>query len=457
MDVKDETPKSAHDDTHADVADEMKNEEKEIHNVGSTTTAATTTSTTSSIQKRTNTDTTASKPKQRGRRKRRKTKGSGRRYPCRTFNGTTCAFEYGNGQVGSCKYLHETPGPDAFVLDQSQLREVATARTFPKIVFLSPSHLHVDNLSTLRFKTQVRLARCSIHAYPGVPNYSEVIWQTVNRHQTHLNRGRLQGQPFVWLVSDYRFGNYTAASFQQRQKDVSTPPPKSTSHRSRTLFEAVTESPPRVFAVAKSSCTNEMDMLQAQRSLAAIDAVVAACPSIRLVFWCLATREELSKRHKGGATFGPGAYEKVKKRYSGKANFVDIRECAKLRGLRMSDLIRDHGGHPNDRGIEFLLDCIEDHEQNLAAKASTPASPPASFSTSSNINDDALPPNRSFPCFCCCCCCWCNVVQSGFSLWTAFVAVLGRALLCTYHALVRRLLFPIQKRFAVIRPRRKLR
>jgi len=394
-------------------------------------------------------------------------------FDCATFNGTTCKYQVKTGRP--CKYKHNAVGPDPVasgVPDNANFSKQSATPFAPALSILSPSHLHLTNLCTLSFSTQARLSQCTLHAYVGLPNFSEIVFQTVKHHSWLVSRGKTS-KPFVWMVSDYRFGNYadgpsshtgphntgTTSDDTEEQGGVKM----TRSSLWHSPFAPVDVAPPRMFAVEKARCTNSDDQEQVRRSLEAIDNVVDLLPSVQLVFWCLATREETSKRHQHGGNFGEGAYKRVQHKY--KKNFVDIREFVKSRGFSMKDVTRDHGAHPNDLGIKLLLECLEEHrvsrEENTGEN-----------NECAEGNSAGAPQHDAGPCSCgigteaCGGICWatCVAICTTIILWLwcvrwttqhlgAIVTFAARFIVGSLHRMIEPAFFRAQRYFAIVRPR----
>jgi hypothetical protein len=229
---------------------------------------------------------------------------------------------------------------------------------------LGPSHFHTANLSAaLPFgvSSYHRLAGLSLHAYPGLPNDSALVRDTVQ----HFLSGS-SDTVFVWVVSDYRFGNYQ---------------------------DEHNESVPRVFNVSKELCTPVNDQVQVERTVEAIDAVVGLFDShnadprnptkeLRLLFWDLGFREEahmlaMQKKKKNGAPKqngvytgqGRSSYDDMMSRYPSHA--FDIRRFIKEQHLStFHALSRDRAGHPNAIGLSVLLEVMQPWESDACDRGS---------------------------------------------------------------------------------------
>jgi len=264
------------------------------------------------------------------------------------------------------------------------------------LTFLSPSHFHTENLSTLPYATLNSLRDVQIHAYPGLPSRFSSIVSAFSAGKKGKKCDR------VWIVGDYRFGN--------------------------CQVDDGVEVVPRVFNVSKVFAQSvENDFKCAAETVAAVtEFLKIAGSSGKVLFWDLAVREAVHKRQKGAKNAdnlsiyngsNKFSYDAMKKQFQDQ--FVDIREAANGNIL---ELIRDRGGHPNASGVSCILSACEE-----------------SFGIVNDGGDDDNDDSNS--------------TKNGTKI--SFLT-LARFFLCKYHKVFRSLVAPIQKKLTLIRPRPKL-
>ncbi|GMH78398.1 hypothetical protein TrST_g3565 [Triparma strigata] len=155
------------------------------------------------------------------------------------------------------------------------------------------------------------------------------------------------------------------------------------------------------------------DKKMAAMALDNIEEVLGIDGRVKVVPWDLVVRESGVKSSKkgGGSDFGVGSYENVRKKFGD--NIVDIVSILTHSNLKIEDIITDRGGHPSLEGLRFII--------NTLAFGGEPTPSPSVSEVVFN--------RRNFV----------------------------RGVLMLSHRFVFSILVPLQRRLAVVRPRRKLR
>jgi hypothetical protein len=132
------------------------------------------------------------------------------------------------------------------------------------------------------------------------------------------------------MVSDYKFNNsdYTTLS--------SVPP------GSLTL-----DTVGKPNNITQEYCTPKHISCLAEHTLAQIDAIIQAYPTVKLLFWCLYKRTKANTKSSYPQKYW---YDTIKQRYS--QHIIDIDNYTTSK--EFNTLIRDEGAHPNRNGYIVL-------------------------------------------------------------------------------------------------------
>ena len=261
---------------------------------------------------------------------------------------------------------------------------------------VAPSHLHVSILSRLPILSVLSTVHSlRMHSFVGLPPSSSLALSTASRcRREGRRRGRGGDEPGpVWMLGDYRFGNYAA--------------PERSEAACRTLN------------VSREMCNrNDGEMVRA--AVGALEGLDGdggrGAPeegAVRVLAWDLAVREA-----SGSDWFGEhgGSSEQLGRRFDGcgGVRMIELHEALERAGHgSVLDLVSDRGGHPTLEGLRFIVD-------ELVWEGKPP--PPPSLL---------------------------RLLLNGRNLC--------RAALMLYSRAVASAIVPLQRRLAVVRPRRKYR
>ena len=188
----------------------------------------------------------------------------------------------------------------------------------PKIYIVGPSHIHPDHADKSILDKYAPMAYIEGHC--GMCNFSKHCQSVL---QDVLDRAA--GATVVWLVIDWRAGNYD-------HKEL--------------VKNGITNTPSKQCNISRRHITPEIDteLITIQRAL--IRRWLHAYPNLKVVFWCCYVRTHL------GVTWpDEGKYPSIIKEFEDRA--IDVQSIIPPEELQSH--IKDRGGHLNRDGLDKLL------------------------------------------------------------------------------------------------------
>lgn len=193
------------------------------------------------------------------------------------------------------------------------------------VYIVGPSHIHDTclgvNKQKLVCKGIVPIASL------GPPNFSTTTLRNLQHAQSLLQ----PEDQLVWMVADWRIGNYDVHKLQASEGLWHDTPAK-----------------PNNISYAHICQANDTALIQHQFKL--IDHVISTCPNIKLIFWCLYYRTKVCK---SSSLPLDGQYDNVLSRY--KENAIDIDNY--VIG-DPSSWYKDAGGHPSMTGYDSIITMV---------------------------------------------------------------------------------------------------
>jgi hypothetical protein len=198
-----------------------------------------------------------------------------------------------------------------------------------KTYIIGPSHIHSDYTSVIykELQNNILFKNCYLDAHKGLPIWSKYIETKVLEKMNDNN--------IVWIVSDYKFNNFDYPKILELQK-------------TNSLFIDTMGHPGNVHKDFMGPIHTEV---LGNHSLQVIDHIIALCPKIKLIFWCLYKRSKANKSSNPQYLW----YDTIKEKY--KNNIIDIDNFINVN--KFNSLTIDGGGHPNKQGLELLSKMVE--------------------------------------------------------------------------------------------------
>lgn len=200
------------------------------------------------------------------------------------------------------------------------------------IYMLGPSHLDERDM---KGKRQVFLNNSVIPTgIRGLPNFSETARSELCGMWKKAAGCDERGRRVVWMVIDWRCGNYDVGKLRNNRLWYDTPA--------------------KVGNISRAHINAENDAKMFRHQLKLIDHVIGEFPGIKLMFWCLYYRSKV-----GASCSLPeeSRYDAVADRY--KDHVIDIRKYEGRHGGASSWYI-DAGGHPSGAGYDLILEMVRD-------------------------------------------------------------------------------------------------
>lgn len=201
-----------------------------------------------------------------------------------------------------------------------------------KIYIVAPSHLHstfMESSVSDDFTTNGVIPISSL----GPPNFSFTTKNALEKAYSFTQKDI--GSKMVWMVIDWRIGNYDIGKIKQDK------------------LELFFDTPAKPSNIDASFINEENDTYLINHQLRVIDKVIHEYPDIKLIFWCLYFRTKVCNTNIPQF----GRYDEIMNRY--KNNTIDISKITNTMSVNDVKLLyKDAGGHPSISGYRILLDLI---------------------------------------------------------------------------------------------------
>lgn len=194
-----------------------------------------------------------------------------------------------------------------------------------QVYIVGPSHLHPNHADISILNKHAAVAHIEGHC--GMCNFSRHCKSVLENVLTLAD-----GAPVVWMVIDWRVGNYDYEILAR---------------------EGITDSPSKPNNISAAHIKQEIDdfLITKQREL--LHEWLHKYPNLQLVFWCCYVRTQL------GVSWRPdGKYPEVMAEFGDRA--LDVSQVIAPGHVRSA--IADHGGHMKsetlDKVLQFIIDQV---------------------------------------------------------------------------------------------------